>query len=151
MGEKNNLNLLNNLKTSHLEGIVSQPKAEFDISRRLGFDKKITVNNMSGKDSWVVLSPTPISSISSFGIEKLGILSFTNIGGEIKCQQFLIKNNTIKEYDLDNNQIYYTVFFYIDGKWKCPYKDRRINAKINNINLLPKNIDESIDIDFIPK
>lgn len=36
-------------------------------------------------------------------------------------------------------------------KWKCPYKDRKINAKIYNINLLPKNVDESIDTDFIPK
>ena len=127
MGE-NILNFLSNLKSRYLDGNVSQPKANFDISRRLGFDKKIIVNNMSGKDSWVVLSPTPISSISSFGIEKLGNLSFSHIGGEIKCQQFLIKNNTIKEYDLDNNQIYYTVFFNIDGKWKCPYRDRKINT-----------------------
>ena len=64
---------------------------------------------------------------------------------------FGIKNNSQKDYELDNSQIYYTVFFNCDGKWKCPYKDRKINAKIYNINLLPKNVDESIDTDFIPK
>jgi hypothetical protein len=130
---------------------VSKSLADFDFSRRLGFDKKIIVNNISGKDAWVVLSPSPITAISSMGTEKLGNLSFSKIGGEIKCQQFGIKNNNKKEYQLDNSQIYYTVFFNCDGKWKCPYKDRKINAKIYDINLLPKNVDESIDTDFVPK
>lgn len=140
------------MKHNNLSNLMScHPVSEFDISRRLGLDKKIIVNNVSGKDAWVVLSPSPINGIASFGIEKLGNLSVTTIGGEIKCQQFGIKNNSIKEYELDNSQIYYTVFFNCDSTWKCPYKDRKINTRLYNINLLPKNVDESIDVDFIPK
>jgi hypothetical protein len=71
-------------------------------------------------------------------MEKFGNVSFSHIGGEIKCQQFGIKNNNKKEYELDSSKIYYTVFFNCDGKWKCPYKDRKINANIYDINLLPK-------------
>jgi len=119
--DKNNSNLLTNINSYH-------PVAGFEISRRLGFDKKIIVNNISGKDAMVLLSPKPISSISPFELEKLGNLAFSHIGGEIKCQQFGTKNNNAKEYDLDSRQIYYTVFFDFDGKWKCPYKDRKINS-----------------------
>ena len=144
MDKDNEKNILANLIGCH-------PISDFDISRRFGFDKKIIVKNISGKDAWVILSPTPINKLTSIGVEKLGSLSVSHIGGEIKCQQFGIKNNTQKDYELDNSQIYYTVFFNCDGKWKCPYKDRKINAKIYNINLLPKNVDESIDTDFIPK
>jgi hypothetical protein len=130
--------------------LVSKTLADFDLSRRLGFVKKIIVNNISGKDAWVILSPSPISSISTIGMEKVNV-SFSHIGGEIKCQQFGIKNNNKKEYELDSSKIYYTVFFNCDGKWKCPYKDRKINANIYDINLLPKNVEESIDTDFVPK
>ena len=130
--------------------LVSKTLADFDFSRRLGFVKKIIVNNISGKDAWVILSPSPISGISTIGMEKVN-LSFSHIGGEIKCQQFGIKNNNKKEYELDSSKIYYTVFFNCDGKWKCPYKDRKINANIYDINLLPKNVEESIDTDFVPK
>jgi hypothetical protein len=142
-------------KRNVLNGVVetgcSRPEAQFNILRRMGFDKTININNNSGKDAWVVLSPSPIINISSLGIDKIGNLSTTSIGGEIKCQQFGIKNNSKKEYDLDNTKLYYTVFFNCDGKWKCPYKDRKIDAKIYDINLLPKNVDESIDVDFVPK
>ena len=130
--------------------LVSKTLADFDFSRRLGFVKKIIVNNISGKDAWVILSPSPISSISAIGMEKVNV-SFSHIGGEIKCQQFGIKNNNKKEYELDSSKIYYTVFFNCDNKWKCPYKDRKINANIYDINLLPKNVEESIDTDFVPK
>jgi len=143
MGEINNLIDVNFL--------TSRPQANPRIARRLGFDKKIIINNLSGQYAWVVLSPTPIHTLSSVGIAKIGNLSMSRVGGEIKCQQFGIKNNTEKEYELDNNKIYYTVFFKCDGNWKCPYRDRKINAKNYNITLLPKNVDESIDTDFIPE
>ena len=150
-------------KTNVINGVVeiekrygssgdSRPMTGFNILRRMGFDKTIYVRNSSGKDAWVVLSPCPIINISSLEIKKIGNLSTTTIGGEIKCQQFFIKTHSgEKQFELDNTKLYYTVFFYCDGKWKCPYKDRKINARYYDINLLPKNVDESIDVDFVPK
>jgi hypothetical protein len=131
--------------------LTSRPQANPCIARRLGFDKKIKINNISGQYAWVILSPTPIHTLSSIGIAKIGNLSMSRVGGEIKCQQFGITNNNEKEYELDSNRIYYTVFFNCDGNWKCPYRDRIIDAKNYNITLLPKNVDESIDTDFIPE
>jgi hypothetical protein len=131
------------------EAQVSRPKAKYNIFRRVGYDKKIIVNNKSGKDAWVILSPSPITSINSLEIKNIGTVSFSQ-HGEIQCQQFFINNSNEKEYDLDTSVIYYTVFFDFNGKWKCPYKNRKIDAKIYNITLTPKNLDESVWHDFTP-
>lgn len=126
---------------------LSRPVADFDLYRRVGYDKKIIVHNVSGKDAWVILSPAPIRHLNAIEINNIGSVSFTHFG-DVKCQQFGIKHNDQKEYDLDTSQIYYTVFFNCDEKWKCPYKDRKINAKIYNINLTPKNVDESVYVEI---
>lgn len=143
MDKDNEKNILANLIGCH-------SISDFDISRRFGFDKKIIVNNISGKDAWVILSPTPINKLSSIGVEKIGSLSVSHIGGEIKCQQFGIKNNSQKDYELDNSQIYYTVFFNCDGKWKVHFKDRKMNSTKYDINLLQRHVIESVDYDFVP-
>jgi hypothetical protein len=129
----------------------SRPAAPFELSRRLGLDKTITVTNSSGKYAWILFTPSPITYVKSAGIDKIGHVSRDLLGGEIKCQQFGMKHGDHKEVDLDNSHIHYTVFFECDGKWKCPYKDRKINAKIYDINLTPKNVEDALDTDFIPR
>ena len=120
------------------------------IARQLGFKRKIVVTNISGRKSWIVLSPAPISGVSSFGLTKVGQIDFTSIGGQIKCQQSPLLDSSSRKFDLDNNQIYYTVFFECDGKWKVHFKDRKVNAKHHDINLLERHVLEAVDYDFVP-
>jgi hypothetical protein len=120
------------------------------IARQLGFKRKIIVTNISGKKAWLILSPAPISGVSSIGITKLGQIDFSSVGGQIKCQQSPLLDSCSRKFDLDNNQIYYTVFFDCEGKWKVHFKDRKINAKHHDINLLERHILEAVDFDFAP-
>jgi hypothetical protein len=129
---------------------VSNPKAEDQTyARILGFKHKIMVNNISGKKAWLILSPAPIFGVSSIGIDSVGQIAFSTTG-DYKCQQSPLLDNSSREFDLDNNQIYYTVFFDCNGKWKVHFKDRKINAKRHDINLLSRHIEEAVDYDFIP-
>ena len=128
-------------------GVTKEP-IPFDLIRRVGLNPVVTINNISGKKAWLILSPAPIMSIGSIGIDKIGQISITTTG-DYKCQQSAISNNTSIEFDLDNSQIYYTVFFDCDGKWKTPYKNRKINTKKYNINLLERHVDNAIEYNFI--
>ena len=80
-------------------------------------------------------------------------------------------NDTAREFDLDNNQIYYSVFFLCDNKWKVQkrigtlvqihryimermrnnihFRDRKINTTKYNINLLERHIKEAVDYEFL--
>lgn len=124
-------------------------QSNISISRKLGLNKYVNVNNISGKNAWIIISPAPVKSISSLGIEKLGNISFQN-DGEYKCQESSVLNNSSEEFDLDNSKIYYTTFFNCDNKWKLSYKNRKINTKKMDINLLEKHVLNSIDYDFLP-
>ena len=121
----------------------------FSFFRYLGFAHKITVYNISGKQAWIILSPAPICGVSSFGLDKVGQISFTT-NGNYKCQQSPLMASTAREFDLDNNQIYYSVFFNCDGKWKVHFKDRKMNSTKYDINLLQRHVIESVDYDFVP-
>ena len=126
------------------------PAQDQSIARQLGFKRKIIVTNISGKKAWLILSPGPIAGVSSIGINKLGQIDFTCVGGQIKCQQSPLLDGSSRKFDLDNNQIYYTVFFDCEGKWKVHFKDRKVNAKHHDINLLQRHILEAVDFDFAP-
>jgi hypothetical protein len=128
---------------------VSHPLAAFKFDRRIGLNPIVEVNNISGKKAWIILTPAPIMGISSVGVDKLGQIAFSNTG-DYKCQQTALSNNSIRDFELDNSQIYYTVFFDCDGKWKTPFKDRKINTKKYNINLLERHVEDSIEVELLP-
>lgn len=134
-----------------MDANCSNPAAQDQsVARQLGFKRKIIITNISGFKAWLILSPAPISGVSSIGITKLGQIDFSSVGGQIKCQQSPLLDNSSRKFDLDNNQIYYTVFFDCEGKWKVHFKDRKINAKHHDINLLERHILEAVDFDFAP-
>jgi len=127
----------------------TKANVKFSLLRRIGLNPTVTITNISGHNAWVILSPAPILSVSSLGVEKVGQISFSS-SGEYKCQQSAISNYNCREFELDNSEIYYTVFFNCGGKWKTPFKNRKINTRKYNINLLSRHIEESIDCDFVP-
>jgi len=128
---------------------LSLEPAQFTFGRRLGLNPVVTVNNISGKNAWIILAPAPISSVSGIGIDNIASISLSTTG-DYKCQQFLLRNNKSDDYELDTSQLYYTVFFDCDGKWKTPFKNRKINTRKYNINLLERHIADSIDSSEVP-
>jgi len=130
------------------KAVLSLPLADFTFQRILGIAPHVTITNASTKKAWVILSPVPIVSISSIGVDKLNI-SFSTIG-EYKCQQFLISPHHSKEYDLDTSQIYYSVFFEFGEVWKTPFKNRKLNTRKYNINLLERHVENSVDSSLLP-
>ena len=130
------------------QGALSLEPAQFTFERRLGIRPFVTINNISGKRAWVILAPAPIVSIGSIGIDKIGNITFST-QGDYQCQQILLVNNKSEDYELDTSQIYYSVFFDC-GKWKTPFKNRRINTRKYNINLLERHVVDSIEADSVP-
>jgi hypothetical protein len=138
------------LKPSNpIASVLSLPLADFTLNRRLGLNPRVTITNISSKKAWVILSPAPILSVGSIGVDHIANISFSTTG-DYKCQQLLIVPQKSVEYDLDTSQIYYSVFFDCDGIWKTPFKNRRINTRKYNINLLDRHVDMSVDSSTLP-
>jgi len=59
--EFNKINIVQQKLTieCNIKGLSRQP-FEFSFIRYLGFNHKITVNNISGEKAWIILAPSPI-------------------------------------------------------------------------------------------
>jgi hypothetical protein len=123
-----------------------QPVA-FDPVRRVGISKVVTINNISGKNAWLILSPGEITRLGSISIDKIGQITLVTTG-ECKTQQCSIPNNSSGEYDLDNSLTYVSLFLHIDNKWKKVWLDRLFNTRKCNINILEKHVLAAVDYTF---
>jgi len=136
-----------------LGGAGTRHAAPFDIQRRIGLNKVVTINNISGKNAYVILSPVSIKTVESVGLgvkEASFNITFSD-KGDYKPQQLSILNNTRSEYDLDNSQFYYTLFLHIDDKWKQVWENRRINGRKYDINILERHVSAANDKETLPK
>jgi hypothetical protein len=123
------------------------PKAK--MSRTLGIKPVVTINNISGETAWVIILPAPIFTVSSVGLDKVGQLSFS-CNGEYKSQQSPLLDKSSREFELDTNTIYYTVFFECNNKWKLHVQNRKLTARKYDINLLPRHVLEARDFNLQP-
>jgi len=147
--EEEKINYLRETSRTKPPAALSLEPVDFTFGRRLGLNPMVTINNISGKNAWVILAPAPIVSVGGIGIDNIANISLST-SGEYKCQQFLLRNNKSHAYKLDTSQLYYTVFFECDGKWKTPFKNRKINTKKYNINLLERHVADSIVSSDVP-
>ena len=132
---------------------VTRQAAPFDIQRRVGINKVVTINNISGKNAYVILSPVCIKTVESvgLGVKEVSFSITFSDKGDYKPQQLSILNNTRSEYDLDNSQFYYTLFLHIDDKWKQVWENRRINGRKYDINILERHVSAANDKETLPK
>ena len=129
---------------------LTREAISFDPVRQMGISKVVTINNISGKKAWVVLSPAPIVSIGAIKIYKLGELTLET-KGDYKSQQIYIPTNSRNEYDLDNSLTYISLFLEIDGLWKKVWLDRLFNTRKYNINILERHVDLAVNFSFVEK
>jgi hypothetical protein len=130
----------------------TQQALKMDIQRRCGLDKVVTITNISGKNAWVILTPSQIKSIKSVGVGVKDInfnIEFEH-NGEYKAQELSIPNNTGSEYELDNTKFYFTLLLNIDDKWKITWKNRKFNSTKYDINILERHVAAAYDMDSMP-
>ncbi len=130
--------------------------APFTIARRVGIYKVVTINNISGKDAYIILTTNKIQNVKALGIGvgAAGVDCNFNIEFEnkedCKPQKLSITNNTRSEYELENSKFHCTLFFNIDGEWKKSWDNRRFNGKIFDINILEKHVKSALTKENIP-
>ena len=135
------------LKDIGLNNISSRSIATVrGVLKRLHMKRDVTIHNQSGKKAWVILAPTPFFSVGSIEVDKVGQIAFNCIG-DYKFQQSPLSNNVKRKFFLDTTNIYFSVFFECDGKWKVHFKDVKNDTSVYDINLLPRHIEEAVDID----
>jgi len=144
-----------NFNPADLVGAVANTRQEapFELQRRVGLNKVVTINNISGKTAYVILTPSKIKTIESVGIGAKDVsfnISFTD-EGEYLPQQIPILHNTSSEYDLDNSQFYYTLFLHIDNKWLLTWTNRKINGRKYNINILERHVTLATKVGTLPE
>ena len=130
--------------------------APFNITRRVGIYKVVTINNISGKDAYIILTRDKIKDVKAVGIGvgAAGVECNFNIEFENKeeynPQKLSITNNTRSEYELETTTFHCTLFFNIDGEWKKSWDNRRFNGKIFDINILEKHVKSALTKENIP-
>jgi hypothetical protein len=123
-------------------------KQAFSFHRRWGFTPMVNVNNVSGHKAWVVISPTPITRVSSVGIDKAHV-DFSVVG-DYKCQQAPVMNDDVCTFTLETNYIYYTVYFETGTKWKMSHENMKMNTSHQDIHLVERHFLAAVDSDFVP-
>jgi hypothetical protein len=134
----------------------TQKNAIFDFRRIIMMDKYIIINNISGKNAYVILTPAPIKTVNSLGLGA-GVASidasfnaeFEN-KGDYKIQKLSIANDTTSRYELDNNEFYCTLFLNIEDHWKKIWDNRRFNGRKYDINILERHANAALEKDNIP-
>lgn len=132
--------------------VGTQSAPHFDIKRVIGINKVVTINNISGKHAYVILTIVPIKSLNSVGVGGGGgnmDVSFED-KGEYKAQKLSIPNNTSSKYELDNSKFYCTLFLNVDGVWKKSWENRKFNGRKFDINILERHVAAALDKDNIP-
>jgi hypothetical protein len=134
----------------------TQKNALFDFRRIITMEKFVIINNISGKNAYVILTPGPIKTVNSVGLGA-GVSSINasiNAGfenkGEYKIQKLSIANNTSSRYELDNNDFYCTLFLNIDEHWKKIWDNRLFNGRKYDINILERHANAALEKDNIP-
>ena len=134
----------------------TQRTALFDFRRIITMEKFVIINNISGKNAYVILTPGPIKTVNSFGLGAgfAGVDASINAGfenkGEYKIQKLSIANNTSSRYELDNNDFYCTLFLNIDEHWKKIWDNRLFNGRKYDINILERHANAALEKDNIP-
>ena len=130
-----------------ITGVMTTREKRTLINRIL-HPKTIEIKNVSDLHSFVMISPTPITNVSGFGIEALGFagnMEFEHTG-QHSMQKFRVLSKTHKTVTLDSSKFYVSSYLLIDGKWKCLWQWKEFTSS-NNIVVLPRHKEEAqIDV-----
>lgn len=131
-------------------GATQSAVQKFDIAKFLYLEKSVNINNISGKNAYVIISSNPIKIVKAVGLGAGGAGIEGNINiefenkGDYEVQKINILNNTSSRCCLDNTQFRCTLFLNIDGEWKKTWENRRFDGRRFNINILEKHVEAAL-------
>ena len=129
---------------------------KFDIAKFLYLEKSVNINNISGKNAYVIISPNPIKTVNSFAVSAGagGLEAALDVKledkGDYEVQKISISNNTSSRCCLDNTQFRCTLYFDVNGIWKRSWENRRFDGRRYNINILEKHVNAALQEKNIP-
>lgn len=136
--------------------VTASAVPKFDIAKFLYLEKSVIINNISGKNVYIIISSNPIKTVSSFAVNAGagGVEAGMNVNfedkGDYEAQKITILNYTSSRCCLDNTQFRCTLYFDIDGIWKRSWENRRFDGRRFNINILEKHATASLQKGNIP-
>jgi len=139
--------IMENLPVDMLANMTESrlPTAAPGILHRFGFRRNIRISNSCDKKAYVIVAPTPIRSISTIGVEKLGNIEYEQ-HGEFKSEEMLILPTQTKFFELETTKIYISILIEVeDQTWKHWRKNRLINSSTTDYNITVHATDECID------
>ena len=149
----NNLNnLINSVLPKYDIGIQSKVSAKnTKFTKKIGLTKDIFITNLCNKKAYVIITHTPIKSMSNISIDSVGSIEFTE-KGEYKSEEMLIIPGKHKHFELHTKKIYITVFIEVEkDNWKQWRKNRLINSSTTDYQITPDAINECTEINFLMK
>lgn len=129
---------------------------KFDIAKFLYLEKSVNINNISGKNAYVIISPNPIKTVNSFAVSAGagGLEAAVDVKledkGDYEIQKISISNNTSSRCCLDNTQFRCTLYLDVNGIWKRTWENRRFDGRRYNINILEKHVNAALQDKNIP-
>ena len=126
-----------------------QPPDNHVIARRVGLTREINITNSCDKNAYVIVSSTPIKSITSLGLDGIGNVEFET-QGEYKSQELLILPGYKKLFDLHTKEVYLSILIEVENSvWKQWRKNRLINAGRCDYQITPIAVSECVDRNFL--
>jgi hypothetical protein len=126
-----------------------QPTKDTGLLHKIGIRRNIRINNSCNKKAYVIITPTPITSITTIGVEKLGNIQYEQ-HGEYKSEEMMILPGVEKFFELETSKIYISVLIEVeDCKWRQWRKNRLIDSKNIDYNISKDAIEECIDTSFL--
>ena len=126
-----------------------QPTKDTGLLHKIGIRRNIRINNSCDKKAYVIITPTPITSITTIGVEKLGNIQYEQ-HGEYKSEEMMILPGVEKFFELETSKIYISVLIEVeDCKWRQWRKNRLIDSKNIDYNISKDAIEECIDTSFL--
>ena len=146
---KNVINSVLPKNDARLQSKVSAKNTKF--AKKIGLTKDIYISNVCDKKAYVIITPTPIKSISNINIDGVGSIEFTE-KGEYKSEEMLIIPGKHKHFELHTRNIYITVFIEVEkDNWKQWRKNRLINSRTTDYQITADAVSECTEINFLMK
>jgi hypothetical protein len=119
------------------------------LLHRFGFRKNIRISNFSNKKAYVIITPTPIISISTIGVEKLGNIQYEQ-HGDYQSQELMILPSSVKYFDLQTSKVYISILIEVENcNWLQWRKNRLINSNTTDYNITKYAEEECINTSFL--
>jgi len=111
------------------------------LANRILHRRTTNIHNQSSTHAHFIITPSPITSVSSVSIDKLGSIALDQHGKHL-AQSFKLVSGRSKQIKVDSHRFYVASFLHIDNEWKPLWPCREFSAS-DDIFILERHIEEA--------